>query len=57
VRKDVLDANPRLAEVFNPIAAALTDDVMIGLNERVDVQGELPEDVAEDFLRTNGFIA
>jgi len=57
VRQQVLDQNPRLGEVFNPIAAKLTNDVMVGLNERVDVKGELPEDVAEDFLRTNGFIA
>jgi osmoprotectant transport system substrate-binding protein len=56
VRQEVLDQNAQLADVFNPIAAALTTDVMRGLNERVDVGGELPEDVAEQFLRDNGFI-
>jgi osmoprotectant transport system substrate-binding protein len=57
VRQDVLDQNPRLADVFNPIAAVLTTDVMRGLNERVDVGGELPEDVAEQFLQEHGFTA
>ncbi|GAA2548492.1 glycine betaine ABC transporter substrate-binding protein [Pseudonocardia hydrocarbonoxydans] len=55
VRQEVLDANPRLAEVFAPITAALTSDVMRGLNERVDVGGELPDEVAEQWLAENGF--
>jgi len=56
VRREVLDANPRLAEIFAPISAALTTDVIRGLNERIDVGGELPDEVAEDFLRSHGFI-
>jgi osmoprotectant transport system substrate-binding protein len=55
VRQPVLDANPRLAEVFNPIAAKLTSDAMRSLNEKVDVDGELPDDVAEQWLSDNGF--
>ncbi|MGH3565001.1 MAG: glycine betaine ABC transporter substrate-binding protein [Pseudonocardia sp.] len=57
VRQDVFDQNPRLAEVFGPISQQLTSDVMRGLNEQVEVGGELPEEVAEKFLRDNGFIA
>jgi osmoprotectant transport system substrate-binding protein len=56
VRQEVLDQHPQLAEVFNPIAERLTTEVMRGLNERVDVGGELPEEVAEQFLQENGFI-
>jgi osmoprotectant transport system substrate-binding protein len=56
VRQEVLDQHPQLAEVFNPIAEVLTTDLMRGLNERVDVGGELPEDVAEQFLQEHGFI-
>ncbi len=56
VRQEVLDQHPQLAQVFDPIAAKLTTDLMRGLNERVDVGGELPEEVAEQFLRDNGFI-
>ncbi len=29
---------------------------MTQLNARVDVDGELPEDVAEDWLSENGFV-
>ncbi|MCW2631400.1 MAG: hypothetical protein JWR88_362 [Pseudonocardia sp.] len=56
VNQAVLDKNPKLADVFNPIAAKLTTEVMRELNERVDVKGELPEAVAKDFLQKNGFI-
>jgi osmoprotectant transport system substrate-binding protein len=56
VRQDVLAQNPRLAEVFGPISERLTTDLMRKLNERVDVGGELPEEVAEQFLQENGFI-
>jgi osmoprotectant transport system substrate-binding protein len=55
LRSDVAAANPALAEVFNPIAALLTDDVMRGLNERADVGGELPDEIAESWLAENGF--
>jgi len=56
VGSEVAAANPRLAEVFDPISALLTDEVARGLNERADVGGELPEDVAEQWLQENGFI-
>jgi osmoprotectant transport system substrate-binding protein len=54
VRQQVLDQHPQLAEVFNPIAEVLTTDLMRGLNERVDMGGELPAEVAEQFLQDNG---
>ena len=56
VRQEVFDKNPKLAEVFDPISKALTTEVMRGLNEQVDVGGELEDDVAEQFLKDNGFI-
>ncbi len=55
LRSDIAAANPALAEVFNPIAAALTDEVMRGLNERADVGGELPDEIAGSWLTENGF--
>jgi osmoprotectant transport system substrate-binding protein len=57
VRQPVLDANPKLADVFNPIAAKLTSDEMRSLNEQVDVKGALPDEVAEQWLKDNGFTA
>lgn len=57
IRQEVFDANPRLADVFGPISKVLTTDVMRGLNERADVGGELPEEIATQFLKDNGFVS
>ncbi|MEA1976406.1 MAG: glycine betaine ABC transporter substrate-binding protein [Chloroflexota bacterium] len=50
IRKDVLDANPGVADVLTPIAQALTTEVMMDMNKRVDIDEEDPTDVARDFL-------
>lgn len=46
----------QLEEIFNPISEALTQEAMTELNERVSVDLEQPQDVAEDWLSENGFI-
>ena len=57
VRKETFDQyGPQLEKLFNPIAKALTTKEMTQMNARVDVDGELPEDVAEDWLSKNGFV-
>lgn len=56
VREEVLEKNPGIADVLNPIAKALTTDKMMELNKRVDIDEEDPEDVACDFLKTEGFV-
>lgn len=56
VRQDVFDANPGLADLFAPVAAALDTVTMQGLNSRVDQGGENEADVAADFLQENGLI-
>lgn len=45
-----------LTEIFEPIAEALDNDAMAALNARVSAEGELPADVAADWLQTEGFI-
>lgn len=45
-----------LDTIFDPISEALTQEEMTALNERVSVDLELPEDVAEDWMSENGFI-
>jgi len=45
-----------LAELYEPVAAALDDDTMASLNARVSADGERPADVARDWLTENGFI-
>ena len=43
-----------LEELFGQLSGELTDDTLIGLNSRVDVDGEDPKDVAADFLSEIG---
>jgi osmoprotectant transport system substrate-binding protein len=56
MRQETLDENPDISELFAGISEALTSEVITGLNAAVDVDGESAEDVAEEFLRSNGFI-
>ncbi|WP_166346346.1 glycine betaine ABC transporter substrate-binding protein [Phytoactinopolyspora limicola] len=56
VRKDVFDEHPGLAEVLNPVAAALNTESMQQMNTSVDIDGERPADVARDWLVEQGFI-
>jgi len=56
VRKEVLDKNPRLAELLNAVSAKLNDETMAKLNATVDVDKKTPEEVAEGFLKSNGLI-
>lgn len=55
VREDTLKKYPKLKPLINKLAGQLTDDVMRGLNYRVD-NGEDPRKVAEDFLSKKGLI-
>ncbi|MQA73981.1 MAG: glycine/betaine ABC transporter substrate-binding protein [Solirubrobacterales bacterium] len=57
VRAEVLEQNPQLAELFNPLAASLETEKMQEMNTAVDAEGELPEDVARQYLEENGFLA
>ncbi|MFA5606023.1 MAG: glycine betaine ABC transporter substrate-binding protein [Leucobacter sp.] len=56
LRLDTLEEHPVIADIFAPISGALTNDVMTELNGQVDNDGEEPRDVAETWLRDNGFI-
>ncbi len=56
VRQDILDAAPQIADILNPIAQALTVEEMSGLNMRVELDDDLPSEVAKDWLREKGFI-
>jgi len=56
VRKEVMDQYPGMEEVFAPISEALTTKELQELNRKVDVDGELPDGVAEDWLSEKGFV-
>ncbi len=54
VRQEAFDANPGLADLFAPVAAALDSVTMTGLNSKVDQGGENEADVAAQFLQGLG---
>jgi osmoprotectant transport system substrate-binding protein len=56
VRKQVLDANPRLAEHLNALSAKLDDATMARLNASVDVDKKTVEEVALGFLKQQGLV-
>jgi osmoprotectant transport system substrate-binding protein len=56
IRKDKLEQHPKISQVLDPIAQKLNNDVMLHLNEKVDVNGEDPADVARDWLADQGFV-
>ena len=56
VRKEILDKYPKIADPLNALSAKLNDETMAKLNASVDVDKKTPEEVAENFLKTNGLI-
>jgi osmoprotectant transport system substrate-binding protein len=54
VRKDVLDANPKIRDVLNGVTATLTNEVMQKLNYAVSGEQREPADVAREFLQQQG---
>jgi len=56
VRKDALDANPKIAEVLNNVSAMLNETNMAEMNYKVDGDKMEPKDVAHDFLKSKGVV-
>ncbi|KAB0676410.1 glycine betaine ABC transporter substrate-binding protein OsmF [Aureimonas leprariae] len=56
VREEVLKANPKIEEVLKPIFAGLDLATLQELNGRVQVGGEPANAVAEDYLKSKGFL-
>ncbi|MGQ0840017.1 glycine betaine ABC transporter substrate-binding protein [Actinokineospora sp.] len=57
VRKQVAEANPKLADIIAPISQALDDTTLRKLSAGVDVEGLTAEQVADKWLREKGFIS
>ncbi len=55
IRDDVL--TDEIRDLLNEIAATLTTEDLTELNRRVDVDGENPSTVAEDYLREEGLLS
>lgn len=56
LREEVLEEYPQLQELLDPLAERLDNDTMSQMNQRVDVDGEEPADVAWDFLEEEGYV-
>ncbi len=56
VRKQTLDANPKLGDILNSLSAKLDDATMSRLNASVDVEKKTVEEVAQTFLKKEGLI-
>lgn len=56
IRKEVLDANPKIGEIANKLSALLDDATMAQLNYLVDGEKEEPKDVAKAFLKEKGIV-
>ncbi|MEP7207865.1 MAG: glycine betaine ABC transporter substrate-binding protein [Casimicrobiaceae bacterium] len=56
VRKEALDANPKIAEVLNKVSPLLDETTMAELNYKVDGDKEEPKDVARAFLKSKGIV-
>ncbi len=56
IRKQVVDRNPQVVQVFDQISPRLTDDVMLNLNGQISSQGKDASQVATEFLQQQGLI-
>lgn len=56
VSAEFLEAHPDVADVLNPLMAALTTENLTELNGKIAVDRQKPEDVAREFLTANGLL-
>lgn len=56
LRGDLLKEHPEIERVMKPVADKLTTREMQRLNARVDIEGVLPDKVAREWLRDEGFV-
>lgn len=55
VRQETLERYPEMADLFAPISEKLDTDTLRQLSAAVEVEGDSPANVAERWLRENGF--
>jgi osmoprotectant transport system substrate-binding protein len=56
VREAALQQNPKIAEILAPIFQSLDRETLQELNARIQLGGEPARAVAEDYLRSKGFV-
>jgi osmoprotectant transport system substrate-binding protein len=55
-RADFNKAHPQMLQVLKPLAAVLTTPTMTNLNKLKSADGEKPDKIATDFLKSKGFL-
>jgi osmoprotectant transport system substrate-binding protein len=56
IRQQVAQKYPLIAGLMNPVAAKLTTETMVSLNEKVEIENQKFSDVAHAWLVENGFL-
>ena len=56
IRANVLEANPRIAAIVKPLMESFTAEALRKLNARVQINGEAPQAVAQDYLKSRGLL-
>lgn len=56
IRKAVLDANPQIRDLLDPVFATLDAGTLRGLNAKIQVEGQDYASVAKDYLMEQGFL-
>lgn len=56
VRKEILTNNPGLEDALNTLSALLSDDIIVDLNAKVDIEHQSIDSVAREFLQQHGLI-
>lgn len=56
VHKSVIDQYPEIAEILEPVFVSLDLEILQMLNASIAVEGRDARDVAEEYLRSRGFI-
>lgn len=57
MRQETLDEYPAIPDIIAPISEALTNETITELNSMVDVEGQRPQEVAEEWMESQGFIS
>ncbi len=56
IRREALEANPKIGDVLNRVSALLDEATMAQMNLQVDGEKLEPKDVARDFLKVKGLV-
>lgn len=56
VRLEALEQYPELEDLLNGLAGQISEEEMLAMNARVDVDQDQPQDIARDFLIEKGLI-